>query len=288
MSDPRRLSDEDPAAAALLGAARSYRVSPETRSRTLKMLGLPVAASLASTAVGTAVAGTAKAWIIASALVVASGGGAITYRVVKERRAPRPVVSVPAKSVRPRPIIQPAPVAPIAPEPPAPVSAARPVAPSPVRRMALREPPVVVPVPVPVQAQPAPSPQPIEVVTTPLAPPIAIVPPPVRSAPTMPMLSPQPKAPPARRTPLAGELLILDDAAQAVRDGNARRALARLDEYGRMYPHGALQEEAVVLRIQAFLASGDRARAQILANDFINQHPRSVLAERVRALFPKQ
>jgi hypothetical protein len=81
---------------------------------------------------------------------------------------------------------------------------------------------------------------------------------------------------------LAHELSSIDAARGMLARGDAVGALARLDSYGRAYPHGRLSLEAEVLRIDALDESGrgDAARARAAA--FLQRHPHSVLAARVR------
>ncbi|HEX3901413.1 MAG TPA: hypothetical protein VH853_01110 [Polyangia bacterium] len=81
---------------------------------------------------------------------------------------------------------------------------------------------------------------------------------------------------------LAHELSSIDAARGMLARGDAAGALARLDAYGRAYPHGRLSLEAEVLRIDALDENGrgDVARARAAA--FLQRHPHSVLAARVR------
>lgn len=81
---------------------------------------------------------------------------------------------------------------------------------------------------------------------------------------------------------LAHELSSLDAARGLLARGDATGALARLDAYGRAYPHGRLGLEAEVLRIDALDESGHRDAARARAEAFLQHHPHSVLAARVR------
>ena len=81
---------------------------------------------------------------------------------------------------------------------------------------------------------------------------------------------------------LAHELSSLDAARGLLARGDATGALARLDAYGRAYPHGRLGLEAEVLRIDALAESGRRDAARARAEAFLQHHPHSVLAARVR------
>jgi hypothetical protein len=81
------------------------------------------------------------------------------------------------------------------------------------------------------------------------------------------------------------EIAALDEARAALRQGRAESALAALDRYGAEYgKNGSLRVEATVLRIDALLRSGNRARATSLANAFLARNPKSPYAARVRAL----
>ena len=81
---------------------------------------------------------------------------------------------------------------------------------------------------------------------------------------------------------LAHELSSIDAARGMLARGDAVGALARLDAYGRTYPHGRLSLEAEVLRIDALDVSGHRDAARGRAEAFLQRHPHSVLAARVR------
>lgn len=81
---------------------------------------------------------------------------------------------------------------------------------------------------------------------------------------------------------LAHELSSLDAARGLLARGDASGALARLDAYGRLYPQGRLAMEAEVLRIDALDESGRSDAARARAEAFLQHHPHSVLAARVR------
>jgi hypothetical protein len=90
-------------------------------------------------------------------------------------------------------------------------------------------------------------------------------------------------AKPVAPTALADELSALDAARSALAAGNATAALGDLDAYARNFPHGRLNLEAEVLRIDALAKNGQSAAAQKRAQAFMKRHPDSVLASRVRA-----
>ena len=81
---------------------------------------------------------------------------------------------------------------------------------------------------------------------------------------------------------LAHELSSLDAARGLLARGDATGALARLDAYGRAYPRGRLGLEAEVLRIDVLDESGRSDAARARAQAFLQRHPHSVLAARVR------
>jgi TolA-binding protein len=85
-------------------------------------------------------------------------------------------------------------------------------------------------------------------------------------------------------TDINGEIAAIAQARSELDKGNARAGLAALDRYQQDYPHGALAPEATVLRIEALLESGDRARAKSLGEAFLKAHPKSPHAQRVRSL----
>jgi hypothetical protein len=95
------------------------------------------------------------------------------------------------------------------------------------------------------------------------------------------------KAEPRRVSPgpsLAAETGAVDAARSLLLRGDARGALAALDAYARAYPRGRLGLEAEVLRIDALDRSGQSDAAKRRAEAFLRQHPKSVLAARVRRI----
>jgi len=83
---------------------------------------------------------------------------------------------------------------------------------------------------------------------------------------------------------LSRELQALKRAHDALAAGNPSGALAVLDDYHTHFPQGALGAEETVIRVQALLARGDRARATAIAHQFSTAHPDSLYARRVEAL----
>jgi hypothetical protein len=91
--------------------------------------------------------------------------------------------------------------------------------------------------------------------------------------------------PKSERAPsLAQEISALDEARRALRAQNPQLALKALDTYARTSPTRVLETEATVLRIDALVQLGDRARASVLAREFVAGQPSSRHAERLRQL----
>jgi hypothetical protein len=88
----------------------------------------------------------------------------------------------------------------------------------------------------------------------------------------------------ARTVSLTEETEAVDAARSALARGEARSALSALDSYARKYPRGRLALEAEVLRIDALDKSGQRESAKRRAETFLRNHPKSVLASRVRRI----
>ena len=93
----------------------------------------------------------------------------------------------------------------------------------------------------------------------------------------------RPRAAHSTQAALVLELAALDAVRSTISSGDAHSALALLDIYGDRFPHGRLELEAEVLRIDALAKSGQPDLARHRAEAFLRHHPRSVLAARVRA-----
>lgn len=210
-----------------------------------------------------------------------------------------PAVAAPAA-----PRVVPAPVAPAAPRVPRAAPALRPT------RLALRSgasspsratsrpaaaphaiaAPAGPPVPLPLAPRPVipmvPPVPPMPVLPAPAAVPapsaIAPVQWPAVATPALLPATPPPVAPPV--APLADELRMLELAEAALRASTPSFAIEHLDRHGRMFPAGALRDEAAVLRIGALIDLGRRREAGDLANQFLQRRPHSVLAKRVRSM----
>lgn len=82
---------------------------------------------------------------------------------------------------------------------------------------------------------------------------------------------------------VAAEVATLDRARRALGAGDARTALAALAEHQKNFKGGVLGPEAEVLRIEALVASGQRATAAQRARAFLAHDASSPHAARVRA-----
>lgn len=103
----------------------------------------------------------------------------------------------------------------------------------------------------------------------PAAPPPA-VPPPKHARPAR-LAAPRPEVPAA--APDNPEAALVLAAVKALRrDKDPERAGVLLDDYLRLYPRGALAEEALALAIEAAAARGDE-RAVELANEYLSRFP---------------
>jgi hypothetical protein len=81
---------------------------------------------------------------------------------------------------------------------------------------------------------------------------------------------------------LAEETALLASANAELRGGDARRALALLDDYDRRYPAGVLREEVLATRVIARCQQSPDRAARRAAETFLARHPASPLASRVR------
>ena len=83
---------------------------------------------------------------------------------------------------------------------------------------------------------------------------------------------------------LAEQLEVLGQARAALRAGNGGRALTLLDEYAQRKNSVDMNAEAMLLRIEALQAVGQRDQANRLAQQLIKRYPDNPLADRARAL----
>lgn len=90
----------------------------------------------------------------------------------------------------------------------------------------------------------------------------------------------QPRAP---RDHLASEVALLGEVQRIV-DSNPRRALRLLGQHRRRYPDGTLVEEREFFMVQALWGAGRRDAARGRARRFLEAHPSSPHAPRLRRL----
>jgi len=90
-------------------------------------------------------------------------------------------------------------------------------------------------------------------------------------------------APPPVPT-IADELRLIEQARAAIAAGDIPVADRALDAHARTYPSGVFAEEARVLRIDAMVGRGERARGEAAARTYLAAHPDSPHAPRLRAL----
>ncbi|XXX73230.1 hypothetical protein WMF30_36835 [Sorangium sp. So ce134] len=253
MSEPRRMLEESdsPLERALLSAGASYQTSPETRAKTLAALGLASAAALSAGAAAPAAVSAAGTATASSSLAVKLGW----TKILVALSTVGVLAGIPAGYLAWRGQQAPEPVA---------VHRFGGALAGPIERAAVRP------------APPAPAAAMEAVEARPEA-----VPAPARAgggaAPTR--VDPKPSASGAA---LQAELSALDAARSTLASGNAQGALALLDAYSREHPRGRLGLEAEVLRIDALAKSGRLDAASQRAKAFLQRHPNSVLASRVR------
>ena len=86
---------------------------------------------------------------------------------------------------------------------------------------------------------------------------------------------------------LRDEIRLLDRARAALRMRAPQQALQELRHYFDGHPHGMLEPEAAVQRIEALRENGDRVQAAAASREFLSKHPDGPLADRVRRLAEK-
>jgi hypothetical protein len=94
----------------------------------------------------------------------------------------------------------------------------------------------------------------------------------------------RPPAAPSSAARLREETTSIRDARQALRQGDAARALRLLDECRRLFPGGILQQERERLAIEALVKSGRTAQASARAAAFLRRYPDSPHAGEIRGL----
>jgi hypothetical protein len=85
---------------------------------------------------------------------------------------------------------------------------------------------------------------------------------------------------------LREETGLLSEARQALREGEAARALRLLEESRRRFPAGVLEQERERLTIEALLKDGRSAQASSRGAEFLRKHPDSPHAAAIRRLVP--
>ncbi|HVH45225.1 MAG TPA: hypothetical protein VM925_22890 [Labilithrix sp.] len=110
-------------------------------------------------------------------------------------------------------------------------------------------------------------------------------PPVVLSAPTPVKRSPQAAVSSAVHAvaPVEDELTFLRRAKLRLAERDAEGALDILDAHAKTHPRGTFAEEAEALRVEALVARGDGVHAQRAADVFLERHPESPYAQRVRS-----
>jgi hypothetical protein len=258
VKEPRRLRDESksPIERLLLETAASYRRPPSTRAKTLGALGLASSAALSAGAARSAWAMVAKLGSAKALAAVAALGAAIAvpaaYYGSRSRSAPTLPSSVESRQapVSKAPALASAAPLVVAPEPPAPT-----------RQVPARS------------AVERPKQEGRSRAKTPS-----------RARPLQKELQPVATEvlPSRRAADLSAEVAAIEAARSRLANGDAATALALLDQYTGAFPQRRLEPEAMVLRVEALAKMGRVGEAKKVAETFLQQYPKSVLAARVR------
>lgn len=83
------------------------------------------------------------------------------------------------------------------------------------------------------------------------------------------------------------ELALVSAARAALEDGDPAACLRAVDGYDARFGSGTFAQEMAVMRIEALAASGERARARILAERFLEANVKSPYAGRVRSVIER-
>jgi hypothetical protein len=86
---------------------------------------------------------------------------------------------------------------------------------------------------------------------------------------------------------LTDELGTLKLASNALNAGDARAALAALDQYDHVLKGTKMRAEATLLRIEALARVGETGAGSALAERFVAQNPESPLVDRARSFIQK-
>ncbi|WP_437288919.1 hypothetical protein [Sorangium sp. So ce406] len=263
MTDPKplgELGDEETTELerALLRSWKHESPSASARARALAIAGLAAGTSAAPDAHAAPAPKAAAGKLLTLAkwgLGAVIGAGLLGAGVALLRPPAPPSAAAP-------PSEPPAATAPpVADEPPA--ASAQPVAPAPAPSGPVTR------APIPLQASASPSPAPAAAASPPRAKGAASR---ARSAPVAPADA------------LGEQVAMIDRARDALGAGDAAGCLAALDAHDERFPRSAMGEEATVLRIEALIRLGDRARAADLGQRFLASRPTSPHAAGVRAL----
>jgi hypothetical protein len=82
---------------------------------------------------------------------------------------------------------------------------------------------------------------------------------------------------------LEAEVALVREAQAALAVGDAAKALSALDEHARRFPAGVMTEERQATRVLALCAAGLTADARAAGKAFLDAHPSSPAAQRVRS-----
>jgi hypothetical protein len=87
---------------------------------------------------------------------------------------------------------------------------------------------------------------------------------------------------------LAAEIRMIDEARDRLRHGDAHGSLETLARYDELVKRGgSMRAEAAVVRIEAYQASGDSARATALGQRFLTKNPNSPYADYVKRVLAR-
>lgn len=263
------MSELGPDARSILDAARAReRPTDADRARVRRTLMRAIAAGGAAAAATTATTGAAAkgAGAAAAATIVGSGAVSVAGKVVAilvlVGAVGAGVASVASKQGAPagaRPAAAPL-------EVPAQLTAAPPPA----------EPPGAVMEPPPAPDPPPPAP------AKAAAPVVSRAQPHASAAP----FEAAPAAAAPAEDPLDVETRGLGEAHRALQSGDAQRALSLLEQQSAAHAQGELREERAAARVVALCKLGRTEEARAVAETFLRENPRSLLADRVRAACP--
>ncbi len=139
--------------------------------------------------------------------------------------------------------------------------------PAPKPQAAVAAPALVVAAPAPIRASPGVAPEapaPVEAISAP----------PRRSTVAPALEAPLPS--------ITDETRAVDQARRELREGNLGQALATLDRYDRLPGPHRLQQEALLLRMDALVRSGNPHAARVVAKRLLDQSPSGPHAARAR------